>query len=149
MFNNILANKEDFPDTPFVFLGGTCNGSTWRDSLIKLLKVKYFNPVVENWNENAIRVEEIAKNNASALLYVITPKQTGFYGLVEAVMSTFTCFPHQFTMLAFITEEDGLIFDEGQLKSISAVKKLLSENTDIIIMDNLKDIAKYLNDELT
>ena len=131
------------------FLGGTCNESTWRDSLIKLLKVKYFNPVVENWNENAIRVEKIAKNNASAPLYVMTPKQTGFYGLVEAAVSTFTCSLHQFTMLAFITEEDGLIFDKVQLKSISAVKKLLSENTDIIIMDNLKDIAKYLNDELT
>ena len=70
------------------FLGGTCNESTWRDSLIKLLKVKYFNPVVENWNEDAIKIEEIVKNNASAPLYVITPKQTGFYGLVEAVIST-------------------------------------------------------------
>ncbi len=32
-----------------VFLGGTCNESTWRDRLIKLLKINYFNPVVKDW----------------------------------------------------------------------------------------------------
>ncbi|WP_235906015.1 nucleoside 2-deoxyribosyltransferase domain-containing protein [Ginsengibacter hankyongi] len=25
-----------------VFLGGTCNGSTWRDTLIKDLQIDYF-----------------------------------------------------------------------------------------------------------
>ena len=30
-----------------VFLGGTCNNSTWRDELIPQLKIDYFNPVVE------------------------------------------------------------------------------------------------------
>ena len=33
-----------------VFLGGTCNESKWRDDLIKLLKIDYFNPVVKDWN---------------------------------------------------------------------------------------------------
>ena len=35
-----------------VFLGGTCNESTWRNELIPLLEnagVEYFNPVVDNW----------------------------------------------------------------------------------------------------
>ncbi len=32
-----------------VFLGGTCNESTWRDRVIKDLKIDYFNPVVEDW----------------------------------------------------------------------------------------------------
>ena len=32
-----------------VFLGGTCNNSTWRDTLIPLLKIDYFNPVVDDW----------------------------------------------------------------------------------------------------
>ena len=31
-----------------VFLGGTCNESTWRDELIKKLKIDYFNPVVDD-----------------------------------------------------------------------------------------------------
>lgn len=32
-----------------IFLGGTCNESTWRDRVIKKLKIDYFNPVVEDW----------------------------------------------------------------------------------------------------
>jgi len=30
------------------FLGGTCNGSLWREELIKMLTVDYFNPVVDD-----------------------------------------------------------------------------------------------------
>ena len=37
-----------------IFLGGTCNGTTWRDELIKGLTVDYFNPVVEDWTEEAL-----------------------------------------------------------------------------------------------
>ena len=36
-----------------VFLGGTCNGSTWRDELIPMLEVSFFNPVVPDWNGEA------------------------------------------------------------------------------------------------
>ena len=32
-----------------IYLGGTCD-SKWRDTLIKKLKVDYFNPVVEDWD---------------------------------------------------------------------------------------------------
>ena len=34
-----------------VFLGGTCNESTWRDRLIEMLEIDYFNPVVDDWTE--------------------------------------------------------------------------------------------------
>lgn len=30
-----------------VFLGGTCNNSTWREELKPLLKIDYFDPVVK------------------------------------------------------------------------------------------------------
>ena len=36
-----------------LFLGGTCNGSVWREDLIPLLeyeKIPYFNPVVDHWD---------------------------------------------------------------------------------------------------
>ena len=44
-------------DKTTVFLGGTCNNSTWRDKLIPLLKIDYFNPVVEDWTEEAQQIE--------------------------------------------------------------------------------------------
>jgi len=31
-----------------IFLGGTCNNSTWREQLIPMLQINYFNPVVDN-----------------------------------------------------------------------------------------------------
>ena len=43
-----------------IFLGGTCNESTWREKLIPLLEdrdIDYFNPVVSNWSEECYQEE--------------------------------------------------------------------------------------------
>lgn len=68
-----------------VFLGGTVNGSKWRDELIPKLKIDYFNPVVDEWNEKAMQAEEDAKDKSDYLLFVLTPKLEGFYSIAEAV----------------------------------------------------------------
>ena len=39
-----------------IFLGGTCNDSIWRDTLIPHLDelgINWHNPVVDDWNEEA------------------------------------------------------------------------------------------------
>lgn len=49
-----------------VFLGGTCNESTWRDELIPKLEdinFDYFNPVVEDWTPECQAVEIYEKEN--------------------------------------------------------------------------------------
>ena len=38
-----------------VYLGGTCNNSNWRNKLITILKVDYFNPVVEDWTPECMK----------------------------------------------------------------------------------------------
>lgn len=50
-----------------VFLGGTCNESTWRDKLIHILPehIKYFNPVVEDWTPACQREEERQRMNCA------------------------------------------------------------------------------------
>ena len=40
-----------------VFLGGTCNESIWRDELIEMLEIDYFNPVVDDWTEECYQEE--------------------------------------------------------------------------------------------
>ena len=73
-----------------VFLGGTCNGSKWRDNLIELLdkKVQYFNPVVENWTEEC-RLKEIEeRKKASVLLYVLS-----FYDNQQILLILLWCSP--------------------------------------------------------
>ena len=41
-----------------VFLGGTCNESTWRNRIIPMLAIDYFNPVVDDWNEEEHRFSD-------------------------------------------------------------------------------------------
>ena len=44
-----------------IFLGGTCNENKWREELIPMLKVDYFNPIVEDWTEESIEIENEEK----------------------------------------------------------------------------------------
>lgn len=46
-----------------VFLGGTCNNSTWRDKLIPLLTVDYFNPIVNEWTKECLEKQFLITRN--------------------------------------------------------------------------------------
>lgn len=56
-----------------IFLGGTCNGSQWREALIPLLTIDYFNPVVEDWTLECQEREIRERESADLVLYTITP----------------------------------------------------------------------------
>ena len=109
-----------------IFLGGTCNGSVWRDKLIPLLKRPYFNPVVKDWTPEC-QAQEIAERESSdVLLYVITPKMTGVYSIAELVDDS-----HKrpaSTVFCYIQEGDGLVFSSHQLKSLEQVAHLVAKN---------------------
>ncbi|GAB9470119.1 Valine-trna ligase [Globisporangium polare] len=68
------ATAERMADTD-VFLGGSCNPTTWRrDVAIPLLEdahVKYFNPQVDDWYEELIQIETRAKETAKVVFMVI------------------------------------------------------------------------------
>ena len=68
-----------------VFLGGTCNESTWRDKLIKMLEIDYFNPVVDDWTEECYQEELRQREICDYCLYVITPRMKGVYSIAEVV----------------------------------------------------------------
>ena len=109
-----------------VFLGGTCGESTWRKSLIPcldFLDIKYFNPVVEDWNEAAQVNENAIKADKDTFhLFVITKEMRGVFSIAEAVDAS-NKYPKR-TLFHFI--EDG--FDKAQLKSLFAVGKLILNN---------------------
>lgn len=125
-----------------VFLGGTCNESTWREELIEKLKVPYFNPVVEDWNEEAQKREIEERETAKFVLYVITPLMTGVYSIAEVVddsnkrpESTLFC----------VLEKDGKKeFEKFQMKSLNQVKKLVEKNGSKVF-GSLEEIADFLN----
>ena len=127
-----------------VFLGGTCNGSKWRDELIKLLNIDYFNPVVDDWNEKAYQNELKERKNSDFVLYVITPKMTGVYSIAEVVDDS-NKRPKK-TIFCVLTADDGDddIFSKSQLKSLENVGRMVIKNGGESFF-NLVDVADYLN----
>ena len=98
-----------------VFLGGTCNESIWRQNLIKMLKIDYFNPVVDDWNEEAYQRELFERNNCDFVLYVITPKMMGVYPIAEAVDDS-NKRPEK-TIYCVLRKDDGKMFNDKQMLS--------------------------------
>ena len=131
-----------------VFLGGTCNESTWRKRLIERLEIDYFDPVVADWNEECMAEEIRQRETCEFVLYVITPFMTGTYAIAEVVddsnkrpEKTLFCF------LKYDRNDSGYgrDFNEGQIKSLESVKKMVKENG-ANTFETLAQIADYLNE---
>lgn len=138
-----------------VFLGGTCNESTWRDEIIPLLEeagIDYFNPIVEDWTEKCIEVENIEKNERCNIhLYVITKEMKGVYSIAEAVDSAWSIDGNNLLSTIFYVIEDG--FDEGEIRSFKATSNLIKEINGRAVgyvgkgnLRKLVDNIKYLKD---
>ena len=125
-----------------VFLGGTCNGSNWREELMPHLKIDYFNPVVPTWDKKA-QLNEIKEiNESDFLLFVITPLMTGFYSIAEVVDAS-NKKPEK-TILCVLDEENGKKWTEHQRKSLTSVEKLVSSNG-AFVFGSLEEIISFLN----
>lgn len=125
-----------------IFLGGTVN-SNWRDKLIPLLELDYFNPIVEEWNEKARINEEKEKNESEYQLYVITPRQEGFYTIAELVESANN--EPSNTLLCILKEDKGKKWNDTY-NSVLAVKELVAKKG-VKTFTELKEVAKYVNTE--
>ena len=121
-----------------IFLGGTCNRSTWREELITMLNTyDYFNPVVKDWTPEC-QLEELRQREiCEYAVYVITPEMTGVYSIAEAVDSR--------EKTVFCVHGDG--FTPGQLKSLEAVGKLIQRNGGTVCT-TLNGLARFLNERV-
>lgn len=127
-----------------VFLGGTCNDSTWREKLIPLLSIDYFNPVVENWTPECQDEEIYERENCDYVLYVITPKMTGVYSIAEVVDDS-NKRPEK--TIFCVIEETGDQFTKHQTKSLQATASMIQKNGAIFFL-SLQYVADYLNGKL-
>ena len=134
-----------------VFLGGTCNGSTWREKLIPLLEIDYFNPVVEDWTPACMEEEKRQRELCDFCLYVITPKMTGVYAIAEAVEDSIKR-PEK-TIFCLLAEDDDecdgaceseYSFSKSQLKSLNQVGVMVERNGGKFFV-SLEMAAAYLN----
>ena len=127
-----------------VFLGGTCAGDNWRDELIPLLKIDYFNPVVDNWTEDAQRREREQRILSDYILYVIRTTASA-YSIAEAVedavkrsTKTIVC------VLPFPNAQQDQKVYEHEKKALKAIINLIKRNGATICID-LQEVATYLN----
>ena len=130
-----------------VFLGGTCNESTWRDKLIEMLEIDYFNPVVDDWTEECYQEELRQREICDYCLYVITPRMTGVYSIAEVVDDS-NKRPEKtiFCLLTADVDDTGkvIMFDAGQLRSLDRVGKMVEKNGGKYFRE-LRDVAEFLN----
>ena len=130
-----------------VFLGGTCNESTWRDGLIEILEIDYFNPVVDDWTEECYREKLRQRELCDYCLYVITPRMRGVYSIAEVVDDS-NKRPEK-TIFCIVTADfsdtgDIIMFDEQQLKSLDKVGVMVQNNGGKYFR-TLREVAKFLN----
>lgn len=122
------------------FLGGTCNGSTWREKLIAQLdeRVEFFNPVVSDWTPECQTREDTAREGSRYVLFVITSQMTGVFSIAEAV----DCSNKRPDSTLFAFLPDG--FDKGQVKSLAATARMIARNG-AKVFDSLEELAFFLN----
>lgn len=125
-----------------VFLGGTCNESSWREELIPLLSIEYFNPVVDDWTPECMEEEIKQRKECDYCLYVITPRMTGVYSIAEVVDDSNK--RPQKTVFCVLEIDGDLAFTKGQMKSLNQVGRMVKENGGTWLSD-LKSVADYLN----
>lgn len=109
-----------------VFLGGTCNESTWRDELMPLLEdegIEYFNPVVEDWTPECQEEEYRQKEICDIHLFLITKKMKGVFSIAEAVAS---CQDKSKITLFGFADFDGE-FDTTEKTSLDATGRLIAK----------------------
>jgi hypothetical protein len=121
-----------------VFLGGTCNESTWRDELIPMLRIDYYNPVVPDWTPECMAEEIKQRETCDYCLYTITAEMTGVYSIAEVVDDS----NKRPEKTVFCLLEDN--FTLGQLKSLHAVGNMVERNGGKFFR-SLHEVSAYLN----
>lgn len=129
-----------------VFLGGTCNGSDWRERLIPMLseRVTWFNPVVTCWDDEACQRELRERANADYCLYVLTPMTEGFYGIAELVDDSNK--RPQRVVFVPLFDDGGSLFSEHQAKSVEKIMEMVRANGSLTF-GSLEDAASFFNAE--
>ncbi len=133
------------PRAPKVFLGGTVNGSTWRNRMTVYLHDEgfaCFNPVVDDWDGQAQAREEREKASSDFRLYTITPMMTGVYSIAEVVDDS-NKMPKK-TVLVLLKRDGEKQFSDSQWKSLVAVSRIVKGNGGMVF-DNLKECAVALD----
>lgn len=138
-----------------VFLGGTCAETVWREKLISMLKIDYFNPVVEDWTEECMVEERKQRETCDYCLYVITPSMQGVYSIAEVIddsnkrpqKTIFCLLGSEIPISQYSYPHAKISFSIGEMKSLNQVGMMVERNGGKYFK-NLEEVAEYLNNKL-
>lgn len=117
-----------------VFLGGTCNGSKWRDEVIPKLEVPYYNPVnavAEDWD--VIKESQDRRLLCNCALYVITPQMEGAYSIAEIVEDSIV--RKNKVVVCFLKQYEDKAFSDAVWQSCLAIMELIKQYHEHVYMD--------------
>jgi len=144
-----------------VFLGGSCNPTTWRHDvaipLLSSLGISYYNPQVEEWSMELVEIEHLAKENAAVLFYVFDNQTRNVVSMVETA-----AFAGSRRKLVLVIKPykpsqtiSGEVISHQEYKELSSsllALRDLVERQDIPVFNNIpvaiKCIAKTLRDNI-
>jgi hypothetical protein len=116
--------------------------------MLEEANIEYFNPMVEDWNSEAIIEEEYQKDTQCDVhLYVVTPEQKGFFTFAEIIDSAYTA---KAVVFAYSELGDGVAFNESQMRSLDAIGNLLLQRGSMgafIKKTNIKEVLKSVLQE--
>jgi len=116
-----------------IFLGGTCNQTTWRGEMIPHLDpaIEYFNPVVEDWTPEC-QAQEIdeKENKCNIHYYCLTSNMAGVFSVAEVVDSAHN---NSVRTILHVMPEG---FDKKMLKSLDATIDLVNSRGGIAFSDD-------------
>lgn len=141
--------------TRLVFLGGSCNPTTWRqDLLIPLLETRnftYFNPQVKDWTPACVYEEAIAKNEAKILFFVIDNHTRALASMIEVVENI--CAGRIFVLIIKDVELGstitGKIVDEHEWRELNLARAYLANLASrhgLLVFTDIKFAAHYTCD---
>ncbi|XP_016992721.2 uncharacterized protein raw isoform X2 [Drosophila takahashii] len=146
-----------------VFLGGSCNPTTWRADVaipaLKELGISFYNPQVSDWTPDLIELEHRAKEKARVLFFVMDSETRASAGAIEAahiagqnckqlVLVLHPYKPNQKILNEPISQQEYLDLNRNQL----ILKELVSRRG-LPVLDNIplglqrtKDILSGIRD---
>ncbi|XP_031623276.1 uncharacterized protein LOC116340766 isoform X2 [Contarinia nasturtii] len=86
-YNKDELKPTDCNNVPEVFLGGSCNPTTWRADVaiptLQKLGISFYNPQVSDWTPDLIELEHRAKEKARVLFFVMDSETRASSAAIE------------------------------------------------------------------
>ena len=125
-----------------VFLGGTVNGSKWRTTVKEQLNINYFDPVVDDWTDAAYERELAERRFCDYVLYVLTPKMTGYYAIAEVTDDSYHR-PDK-TIFCYLQKDLEDEFSPKQIEELNLLREIVEANG-AVAMNSIQEVTNFLN----